>query len=300
MDFYQELCSAAGNGSVLQNEPMSAHTTFRIGGPADYFVTPTSAEEIGNVIETCRKWDVPYYVMGNGSNLLVGDKGFRGVIIQIFKAMKEIRVEGNRIYAQAGALLSKVAAAACEAELTGIEFASGIPGTLGGAVRMNAGAYGGEMKQVLESATVLAGEGDIRTLSVEEMKMGYRTSIVSRMDYVVLEAVIRLQPGSRDEIRARMEELMGRRREKQPLEWPSAGSTFKRPEGAYAAALIEQCGLKGERVGGAMVSDKHSGFIINTGGATASDVLALIDRVKERVYTQTGFELECEVRMVGF
>lgn len=299
MDFYQELCSAAGNGSVLQNEPLSAHTTFRIGGPADYFVTPTSAEEIGNVIETCRKWDVPYYVMGNGSNLLVGDKGFRGVIIQIFKAMKEIRVEGNRIYAQAGALLSKVAAAACEAELTGIEFASGIPGTLGGAVRMNAGAYGGEMKQVLESATVLAGKGDIRTLSVEEMKMGYRTSIVSRMDYVVLEAVIRLQPGSRDEIRARMEELREKRVEKQPLEFGSAGSTFKRPEGYFAGKLIEDAGLRGFRVGNAQVSEKHCGFVINRGGATAMEVLELMEEVSRRVEENSGVRLEPEVKKIG-
>ena len=299
MDFYQELCSAAGNGSVLQNEPMSAHTTFRIGGPADYFVTPTSAEEIGNVIETCRKRDVPYYVMGNGSNLLVGDKGFRGVIIQIFKAMKEIRVEGNRIYAQAGALLSKVAAAACEAELTGIEFASGIPGTLGGAVRMNAGAYGGEMRDVVERVLHVTPEGEESSASGEALEFAYRHSRYTGTRDVITGVEFRLEPGDLAQIAAKMEELMGRRKEKQPYDMPSAGSVFKRPQGAFAAALIEECGLKGRSVGGAQVSPKHAGFIVNTGGATCQDVLDLVGQVQEEVYEKKGIRLEMEVRVTG-
>ena len=191
MDLYYELCSITGEKNILKDEPMSAHTTFRIGGPADYFAMPSSAEEIRRIVSLCIEQEVPYYIIGNGSNLLVGDKGFRGVIIQIFKNMRDIRTEGETVTAQAGALLSKVAAAAYDAGLTGFEFASGIPGTLGGAVRMNAGAYGGEMSQVLKSADVLTAEGEVLTIPVEEMKMGYRTSIVSRMDYVVLGARLR-------------------------------------------------------------------------------------------------------------
>lgn len=299
MGFYEELCSAAGSENVLRDEPMSAHTTFRIGGPADFFVTPSTAEQVGRVIAACRENQVPYYVIGNGSNLLVGDRGVRGVILQIFKNMKEIRVEGGKIYAQAGALLSKVAAAACEAELTGIEFASGIPGTLGGAVRMNAGAYGGEMVQVLESATVLDKKGNVLTLPVEEMKMGYRTSVVSRMDYVVLEAVIRLAPGRKEEIRARMDELKEKRVEKQPLEFGSAGSTFKRPEGYFAGKLIEDAGLRGFRIGQAQVSEKHCGFVINLGGATAAEVSELMEEVIRRVEENSGVRLEPEVKRIG-
>ena len=195
MNLYEKLCAIAGEENVLQDEPMSGHTTFRIGGPADFFVTPSKAEEIRRIIELCRAEKVPYYVVGNGSNLLVGDKGYRGVIIQIYKNMNRISVAGEEISVQAGALLSKVAAAACEAELEGMEFASGIPGTMGGAVRMNAGAYGGEMKQVLKMAVVLTPEGENVTIPAEEMGMGYRTSIVSKMDYVVLEAVLSLKRG---------------------------------------------------------------------------------------------------------
>ena len=207
MDLYRELCDAAGVRNVLADEPMSRHTTFRIGGPADYFVSVSSVEEIRKVLEACRRHSAAYYIMGNGSDLLVGDKGYRGVIIQLFKRMSEIRVEGERIYAQAGALLSKTAAAACEASLTGMEFASGIPGTLGGALRMNAGAYGGEMKHIVESADILTPEGEVKTLSVEELGMGYRTSVISRNDYVALGAVLKLKRGEQEQIRARMEEL---------------------------------------------------------------------------------------------
>lgn len=219
MNLYNELCAITGEKNVLKDELMSGHTTFRIGGPADYFVMPSSAGEIKRIIALCLEQDVPYYIIGNGSNLLVADKGYRGVIIQIFKNMKDIQVEGENIRAQAGALLSKVAAAAYEAGLEGFEFASGIPGTLGGAVRMNAGAYGGEMKQVLKSAEVLTPEGEVLTLPVEEMKMGYRTSIVSRMDYVVLGAEIALREGNKEEIRAKMDELKEKRVSKRLLEF---------------------------------------------------------------------------------
>lgn len=299
MNLYNELCAITGEKNVLKDELMSGHTTFRIGGPADYFVMPSSAGEIKRIIALCLEQDVPYYIIGNGSNLLVADKGYRGVIIQIFKNMKDIQVEGENIRAQAGALLSKVAAAAYEAGLEGFEFASGIPGTLGGAVRMNAGAYGGEMKQVLKSAEVLTPEGEVLTLPVEEMKMGYRTSIVSRMDYVVLGAEIALREGNKEEIRAKMDELKEKRVSKQPLEFGSAGSTFKRPEGYFAGKLIEDAGLRGFRVGNAQVSEKHCGFVINRGGATAREVAELMETVTRRVEENSGVRLEPEVKKIG-
>lgn len=299
MDLYQELCSISGKDNVLKDEPMAAHTTFRIGGPADYFVMPSGTDEVGRIVSLCRASAIPYYVIGNGSNLLVGDKGYRGVIIQIYKNMNRIDMKGQEIRVQAGALLSKTAAAACAAGLAGMEFASGIPGTLGGAVRMNAGAYGGEMKEILKSATVLTPEGRVLTLDAEEMKMGYRTSIVSKMDYIVLEAVIRLMPGSPEEIRNRMEELKEKRVEKQPLEYGSAGSTFKRPEGYFAGRLIEEAGLRGFRVGNAQVSEKHCGFVINRGGATAREVSELMDEVIRRVEANSGVRLDPEVKRIG-
>ncbi|MBM6854331.1 UDP-N-acetylmuramate dehydrogenase [Mediterraneibacter glycyrrhizinilyticus] len=299
MNLYEKLCAIAGEENVLQDEPMSGHTTFRIGGPADFFVTPSKAEEIRRIIELCRAEKVPYYVVGNGSNLLVGDKGYRGVIIQIYKKMNRISVAGEEISVQAGALLSKVAAAACEAELEGMEFASGIPGTMGGAVRMNAGAYGGEMKQVLKTAVVLTPEGQIVTIPAEEMGMGYRTSIVSKMDYVVLEAVLSLKRGRKAEIRARMDELREKRVEKQPLEYGSAGSTFKRPEGYFAGKLIQDAGLRGFRIGNAQVSEKHCGFVINLGGATAAEVSELMTEVVRRVEETSGVTLKPEVKRIG-
>lgn len=299
MDLYQELCLITGEENILKDEPMSAHTTFRIGGPADYFAMPSSAEEIRRIVSLCIEREIPYYIIGNGSNLLVGDKGFRGVIIQIFKNMREIRIDGETVTAQAGALLSKVAAAAYEAGLTGFEFASGIPGTLGGAVRMNAGAYGGEIRQVLKSADVLTPEGEALTLPVEEMKMGYRTSIVSKMDYVVLGAQLSLEKGQKEEIRARMDELKEKRVSKQPLEFGSAGSTFKRPEGYFAGKLIEDAGLRGYRVGNAQVSEKHCGFVINRGGATAAEVTELMDYIIRRVEETSGVHLDPEVKRIG-
>lgn len=299
MILYEKLCHLLGAEQVLKDEPMSRHTTFRIGGPADYFAVPRSAEEIKDTIAICRQEGTPYYILGNGSNLLVGDKGYRGVVIQVYKNLNQIRTEGELIYAQAGALLSKIAAEALEHSLKGFEFASGIPGTLGGAVMMNAGAYGGEMKQVIESAVVMTQEGEIKTLSLEELDLGYRTSIIARNNYVVLEAVIRLTKGDAEEIRSYMEELKGKRVTKQPLEYPSAGSTFKRPEGFFAGKLIEDAGLRGFRVGNAQVSEKHCGFVINRGGATAAEVISLMEQVADKVEANAGVRLEPEVKRIG-
>ncbi len=299
MDLYKELCAAVGAEHVLRDEPMNRHTTFRIGGPADFFVQPSCTEEIKAVRELCRLGEVPCYIIGNGSDLLVGDKGYRGVIIQICKRMNEVRADGERIIVQAGALLSRTAAAAYEASLTGMEFASGIPGTVGGALRMNAGAYGGEMKQIVESAEVLTAEGEVLELSAGELGMGYRTSVISRNDYVALSAVLKLEKGDQKAIRARMDELKEKRVEKQPLEYGSAGSTFKRPEGYFAGKLIQDAGLRGYRVGDAQVSEKHCGFVINRGKATAAEVALLMDDVADRVEEKFGVRLEPEVKKIG-
>ena len=299
MDLYKELCAAVGAEHVLRDEPMNRHTTFRIGGPADFFVQPSCTEEIKAVRELCRLGEVPCYIIGNGSDLLVGDKGYRGVIIQICKRMNEVRADGERIIVQAGALLSRTAAAAYEASLTGMEFASGIPGTVGGALRMNAGAYGGEMKQIVESAEVLTAEGEVLELSAGELGMGYRTSVISRNDYVALSAVLKLEKGDQKTIRARMDELKEKRVEKQPLEYGSAGSTFKRPEGYFAGKLIQDAGLRGYRVGDAQVSEKHCGFVINRGKATAAEVARLMDDVADRVEEKFGVRLEPEVKKIG-
>lgn len=299
MDLYKELCAAVGAEHVLRDEPMNRHTTFRIGGPADFFVQPSCTEEIKAVRELCRLGEVPCYIIGNGSDLLVGDKGYRGVIIQICKRMNEVRADGERIIVQAGALLSRTAAAAYEASLTGMEFASGIPGTVGGALRMNAGAYGGEMKQIVESAEVLTAEGEVLELSAGELGMGYRTSVISRNDYVALSAVLKLERGDQKAIRARMDELKEKRVEKQPLEYGSAGSTFKRPEGYFAGKLIQDAGLRGYRVGDAQVSEKHCGFVINRGKATAAEVALLMDDVADRVEEKFGVRLEPEVKKIG-
>lgn len=299
MNLYEELCVRLGEEQILRKELMSRHTTFRIGGPADYFIMPRSPEEIKTAIALCKEAEVPCYIMGNGSNLLVGDGGFRGAVIQIYKNMSQVRIEGDSIRAQAGALLAKIAAEALEHGLTGFEFASGIPGTLGGAVMMNAGAYGGEMKHVLSEANVLSRDGELLLLKADEMEMGYRTSIVAKRDYVVLEATLALKPGNPEEIRARMEELKEKRVSKQPLEYPSAGSTFKRPEGYFAGQLIENAGLRGFSVGGAQVSEKHCGFVINKGNATAKDVISLMEQVQDRVEAMSGVRLEPEVRRMG-
>lgn len=300
MGLHEELCGILGSENVLKDELMKKHTTFRVGGPADWLVTPTEEEQIREVVNLLRTENVPYYVMGNGSNLLVGDKGYRGVIIQLGKNLSQIRMtEEGVLYAQAGALLSKIAAEALAQSLTGFEFASGIPGTLGGAVMMNAGAYGGEMKHVLKDALALTANGELRVLPVEQMALGYRTSIFAQNGDIVLSAQIRLQEGSTEEIRAYMDELKEKRITKQPLEYPSAGSTFKRPEGYFAGKLIEDTGLRGFQVGGAQVSEKHCGFVINKEQATAADILSLIEQVSDRVEAKFGVRLEPEVKRIG-
>lgn len=300
MGLHEELCGILGSENVLKDELMKKHTTFRVGGPADWLVTPTEEEQIREVVNLLRTENVPYYVMGNGSNLLVGDKGYRGVIIQLGKNLSQIRMtEEGVLYAQAGALLSKIAAEALAQSLTGFEFASGIPGTLGGAVMMNAGAYGGEMKHVLKDALALTANGELRVLPVEQMELGYRTSIFAQNGDIVLSAQIRLQEGSPQEIRAYMDELKEKRITKQPLEYPSAGSTFKRPEGYFAGKLIEDTGLRGFQVGGAQVSEKHCGFVINKEQATAADILSLIEQVSDRVEAKFGVRLEPEVKRIG-
>lgn len=278
-------------------EPMMKHTTFRIGGPARYFFTPKNIEEVRLLLSYCRDGQKRYMVLGNGSNMLFPDEGYDGIVICISKAMSDIRVEGTALYAEAGALLSKTAAVARDNGLTGLEFAAGIPGTVGGAMVMNAGAYGGEMKDVISSVDVLENDGTIRCYTNEEMKFGYRKSII-HADKIVLGARIRLQTGRREAIDAEMNRLKEARLAKQPLEYPSAGSTFKRPEGYFAGKLIDDSGLRGYRVGGAMVSEKHCGFVINYDGATAKDVITLIEDVKQRVYEKYQVMLEPEVRIV--
>ena len=295
----QKFCELIGKERVLFEEPMSRHTTFRIGGPAEVFLMPESYGQIQKILKLCKKEKIPFFILGNGSNLLVSDSGYRGVIIQMDRNMGEIRLEGNEIRACAGALLSSIAAAAKKASLTGFEFAGGIPGTLGGAVMMNAGAYGGEMKDVLKEVTVMDAEGDIIVLPADKLEMGYRTSIIKTAGYLVLEAVISLEKGREEEIQAKMKELADRRVEKQPLEFPSAGSTFKRPEGYFAGKLIMDSGLGGYRIGGAQVSEKHCGFVINAGGATAKDVVELMDHIINTVKEKFGVTLEPEVRFLG-
>ncbi len=299
-EFCQKIKQQLTTGTLLEQELMSRHTSFRIGGPADYFVEPASVDELAGVLSLARQEKVPFFIVGNGSNLLVSDEGFRGMIVHTGGSLRSISVEGDVIYAQAGALLGAVAGAALEAELTGMEFAAGIPGTLGGAVCMNAGAYGGEMKDILLDAEVLTQDGERLVIPVEELDLSYRHSIIFEKNYIVLAAHIRLSRGDKTQIRNRMNELAGARKEKQPLEYPSAGSTFKRPEGYFAGKLIQDAGLKGYTVGGAQVSEKHSGFVINRGGATAEEVRFLIRQVRSKVKQQFGVELEPEVRMLGF
>lgn len=296
---YERLSDILSEDRVFSSEPMKKHTSFRIGGPADYFVMPKSYEEVAEAIAVCKEEQVPYSIVGNGSNLLVSDAGYRGVVIQIFREMSEVQVEGNCIRAQAGASLAKIAATALDAELAGFEFAAGIPGTLGGACVMNAGAYGGEMRDVLVNVTVLDESDKVVKLEKEDLELGYRTSIIARKGYIVLGAELELKHGSPDEIRGLMNELKEKRISKQPLEYPSAGSTFKRPEGHFAGKLIQDAGLRGFRVGDAMVSEKHCGFVINAGEATAAEVDSLMKQVSERVQEQFGVALEPEVKRLG-
>ncbi len=283
------------------DEPMRLHTAYQIGGNADCVVFPTGATQIQTVLEACRKENLPHYVIGGGTNLLVSDDGVRGVVIICGKNMRDIEVDGCRVRAGAGALLSRVARVAAEHGLSGMEPISGIFGAVGGSVAMNAGAYGGEISQVLESVTYLHPiDGSVKTLQVDACAFGYRSSIFLKHSYIVLEAVFCLQQGNKTEILETMADYAKRRSEKQPLECPSCGSVFKRPEGHFAGALIEQAGLKGYRIGGAQVSEKHAGFIVNTGGATAADVCALIRHIQKTIWEKDGIALECEVKTLGF
>ncbi|MBE5927259.1 MAG: UDP-N-acetylmuramate dehydrogenase [Lachnospiraceae bacterium] len=294
-----DLVNIVGSENVVQDEPMKNHTTFKVGGPADYLVTPDTEDELAELIKYSKEHNIPYFVMGNGSNLIVKDHGIRGIVIKLFNNFSDCKVEGNRLYASAGALMSKVGRVALEHNLTGFEFGAGIPGTIGGAVVMNAGAYGGEIKDIIVSAKVLTEAGEILELSKEELNLSYRTSCIIPNNYIVLSACLELKLGNPEEIKSKMNELATARRDKQPLEYPSAGSTFKRPEGYFAGKLIMDTGLRGYRVGGAQVSDKHCGFVINAGNATASDILDLISDIRDRVEDKFGVRLETEVKVIG-
>ncbi|WP_455502237.1 UDP-N-acetylmuramate dehydrogenase [Gemmiger sp.] len=294
---------AAENLPFVQGEPLAAHTTFKIGGPAALWCAPKSAAELRRTLQLCRKNGVRVYLLGNGSNTLFDDAGFDGAVIDM-RALSEMEASDAdtdvvRITAGAGQTLGRLCGKAQTLGLTGLEFACGIPGTVGGAVYMNAGAYGGELKDVLESVTFLDSNLELRTLPAKDLCMGYRTSIFEQNpDWCILSATVILHRGDGAQVLAKMQELLGRRKEKQPLEWPSAGSTFKRPAGAFAGKLIEDCGLRGFTVGGAQISEKHCGFVINRGGATCADVVALTEQVKQIVKDKTGFVLEREIRVV--
>lgn len=284
----------------LRQEPMALHTTFRIGGPADLFLTVENLRQLREMAAACREQEIPMMFLGNGSNLLVSDKGIRGVVIRLAGDFSKVAREGKTgICCGAGATLASACVFARDNDLTGLEFAWGIPGSAGGAAYMNAGAYGGEMKNVLRSCEHMTPDGKIEILSGEEMRLSYRRSAYTGGENVILFLHMQLEKGHHSAIASQMEELMNRRREKQPYDMPSAGSVFKRPEGYFAGTLIEQCGLKGKTVGGAQVSPKHAGFIVNTGGATCRDVQELIAMIQERVLRETGVQLECEVRACG-
>ena len=284
---------------VKKNEPMRNHTTWRIGGPVDLLVQPESVEELQQALQQVRASGQPYYVIGGGSNLLVADEGLPGTVIQLGGCLCGLQINGTRVIAEAGVPLPLLARKAAEQNLSGLEFAAGIPGTVGGAVVMNAGAYGGEMKDVLTEVTVMDEEGAIVTLPADKLELGYRTSIIKTAGYIVLEAKLQLKEGNPEVIRETMKDLTIRRTTKQPLEYPSAGSTFKRPEGYFAGKLIMDSGLAGYQVGGAQVSEKHCGFVINAGGATARDVRTLMDNVRDIVYKKYGVTLEPEVKFLG-
>lgn len=293
------LINITGKDNVRINEPMKNHTTFKIGGPAQYYVTPESVTQIQEVVSLCRDMNIPLHVIGNGSNILVGDDGVDGVVLALFNTFSDYEIKDNVITAQAGMSLIKLAVIALREGLTGLEFASGIPGSVGGAVYMNAGAYDGQMKDVVTSVTVLDEAGNIRILGRDELDMGYRTSAVAKHNMIVLQVIIELKAGNKEQIKDRMNQLSELRKQKQPLEYPSAGSTFKRPEGYFAGKLIADAGLKGYSIGGAAVSEKHAGFVVNMGGATAKDVVELTDYIKKRIIEQFGVTLELEIKKIG-
>ena len=293
-----EIAEVVGSDNVVMNEDMGKPTTFRTGGKAEYFITP-DMDTLPGVVEYLKREDYPYYIIGNGSNLLVKDSGYKGAIIRITTGFNHYHIDGNTITAGAGMMLAKLAAIACENGLKGLEFASGIPGTLGGAVTMNAGAYGGEMSQVLKYVKVMDSSGDIITLNRDELNLGYRHSIIMEQEMIVLEVCVCLEEGDAESIRETMNELAEKRKEKQPLEYPSAGSTFKRPEGYFAGKLIMDAGLRGRMHGGAQVSEKHCGFIVNRQNASATDIIELMEEVTRCVYEKYGVKLEPEVRILG-
>lgn len=293
------LINITGKDNVRINEPMKNHTTFKIGGPAQYYVTPESVTQIQEVVSLCKDKNIPLHVIGNGSNILVGDDGVDGVVLALFNTFSDYEIKDNVITAQAGMSLIKLAVIALREGLTGLEFASGIPGSVGGAVYMNAGAYDGQMKDVVTSVTVLDEAGNIRILGRDELDMGYRTSAVAKHNMIVLQVIIELKAGDKEQIKGRMNQLSELRKQKQPLEYPSAGSTFKRPEGYFAGKLIADAGLKGYSIGGAAVSEKHAGFVVNMGGATAKDVVELTDYIKKRIIEQFGVTLELEIKKIG-
>lgn len=284
---------------ILFHEPMSKYTTFRVGGEAECILVVQNEDELARLIPYLNQIEQEYFILGNGSNLLVGDKGYRGMVVKFGEEMEQIQVEGTRMTVKAGALLSKAAMTAKQHSLTGLEFAAGIPGSIGGGIVMNAGAYEGEMKQVVESVRVMDRDGQILTLDNDTMEFGYRTSIIKNRPFIVVEVVLRLAEGDQEKIAAKMEELAVLRRSKQPLEYASAGSTFKRPEGYYAGKLIMDAGMRGYRIGGAQVSDKHCGFIVNTGKATAADIKEVIEEVQERVKERFHVMLEPEIVFLG-
>ena len=296
--FLTELQNVMGGSGIFMEEPMKKHTTFRVGGPADVLVQPDETA-LAAILALCRQYHVPYSFIGNGSNLLVGDKGIRGVVIEMTDPMGNIEVDGTKITAQAGAMLSKIANTAASNGLGGMEFAAGIPGSVGGAVVMNAGAYDGEMKDIIEKVYVLDENGAQLELDRDALDFGYRHSCIPEKKYIVTKVVLELVPRNEAEIRSEMKELNEKRAEKQPLQYPSAGSTFKRPEGYFAGKLIMDAGLRGYQVGGAQVSEKHCGFVINKGDATAADICQLMQDVSDKVQAQFGVVLEPEVKMIG-
>ncbi len=300
-----KLISILGSDNVIKEVPMSSYTTFHIGGIADYVVTPENEEQLAKLLHLIKEENVDFVVIGNGSNILVSDKGFDGIVIQLgdkFSSfvIKDKDESGVYVDVAAGMRLSRLGNELAASSIEGFEFATGIPGTIGGAVMMNAGAYGGEIKDIIKSARVMDFDGNVKELSRDELELGYRTSIIAKKNYIVISAVFDLKKGDREKIRANIKELALKRREKQPLEYPSAGSTFKRPEGHFAAKLIEDAGLKGLSVGGAQVSEKHAGFVINKKDAKAMDVIRLTDEIKEKVYDKFGVKLELEIKKIGF
>jgi UDP-N-acetylmuramate dehydrogenase len=285
--------------NVIFDEPMSAHTSFKIGGNADAFASITDIDEIRALIKYCKNKDIPYMIMGNGTNMLVSDKGIRGLVIQVGSGMQDYKIDGENVYAQAGILMSVLSKKILKAELTGFEPLSGIPGTLGGGIYMNAGAYGGEIKDIVDEVTYVNSNGEVKTVKNKDIGFSYRHSMFEDEKCVILSAVLKLKKGNAAMIKSAMDDYNTRRSDKQPLNMPSAGSTFKRPEGYFAGKLIEDSGLVGYSIGGAQVSEKHAGFIVNRGGASAQDVLDLVEHIQKTVNEKFGVKLEPEIRLIG-